>query len=38
MLLNRAVPLALKAGAPGTPEFRRALRDALEGTKNFADT
>ena len=38
MLLNRAVPIALKAGAPGTPEFRRALRDALEGTKNFADT
>jgi branched-chain amino acid transport system substrate-binding protein len=38
MLLNRAVPLAMKAGAPGTPEFRRALRDALEGTKNFADT
>ncbi|WP_087646050.1 ABC transporter substrate-binding protein [Caballeronia choica] len=38
MLLNRAMPLAMKAGAPGTPEFRRALRDALEGTKNFADT
>ena len=35
MLLNRAVPLAMKAGAPGTPEFRRALRDALEGTKRF---
>jgi branched-chain amino acid transport system substrate-binding protein len=38
MLLDRAMPLAIKAGAPGTPEFRRALRDALEGTKNFADT
>jgi len=38
MLLNRAVPVALKAGEPGTPEFRRALRDALEGTQGFADT
>jgi branched-chain amino acid transport system substrate-binding protein len=38
MLLNRAVPIALKAGAPGTPEFRGALRDALENTKNFADS
>jgi branched-chain amino acid transport system substrate-binding protein len=38
MLLDRAMPLAMKAGAPGTPEFRRALRDALEGTRNFADT
>jgi branched-chain amino acid transport system substrate-binding protein len=38
MLLNRAVPIAMKAGAPGTPEFRGALRDALESTKNFADS
>ncbi|MDR5812187.1 ABC transporter substrate-binding protein [Caballeronia sp. LZ033] len=38
MLLNRAVPIAMKAGAPGTPAFRSALRDALEGTKQFADT
>jgi len=38
MLLERAAPIALKAGAPGTPAFRNALRDALEGTKNFADT
>jgi branched-chain amino acid transport system substrate-binding protein len=38
MLLNRAVPIALKAGAPGTPEFRRALRDALEQTRDFADS
>jgi branched-chain amino acid transport system substrate-binding protein len=28
----------LKAGAPGTPEFRRALRDALESTHGLADT
>lgn len=29
-LLERAVPIARKAAAPGTPEFRAALRDALE--------
>ena len=28
--LAHAVPEALKAGKPGTPEFRAALRDALE--------
>jgi branched-chain amino acid transport system substrate-binding protein len=38
MLLNRAVPVAIKAGEPGTPAFRHALRDALENTKNFSDT
>src|SRR6201996_5657786 len=38
VLLGNAVPLALKSGAPGTPEFRRALRDALESTKGLADT
>jgi branched-chain amino acid transport system substrate-binding protein len=38
MLLNRAAPIALKTGAPGTPAFRRALRDALEQTKDFADS
>jgi branched-chain amino acid transport system substrate-binding protein len=30
MLLNKAVPEALKKGKPGTKEFRTALRDALE--------
>ena len=30
-LLARAVPVALKTAKPGTPEFRAALRDALEG-------
>jgi branched-chain amino acid transport system substrate-binding protein len=30
MLLNKAVPEALKKGKPGTREFRAALRDALE--------
>jgi branched-chain amino acid transport system substrate-binding protein len=38
MLLSNAVPIALKSGAPGTPEFRRALRDALEATRGLADT
>ena len=31
LLLEQAVPVALKAAKPGTPEFRAALRDALEG-------
>jgi branched-chain amino acid transport system substrate-binding protein len=35
-LMANAVPTALKAGKPGTPEFRKALRDALEGTKELA--
>jgi branched-chain amino acid transport system substrate-binding protein len=30
LLLQAAIPVALKAGAPGTPAFRAALRDALE--------
>jgi len=29
-VLEKAVPIALKKGKPGTPEFRAALRDALE--------
>lgn len=33
-LLEAAVPTALKAGKPGTPEFRQGLRDALEATKD----
>ena len=32
MLLDRAVPEALKKAKPGTREFRAALRDALENT------
>jgi len=35
VLLGNALPLALKKAKPGTVEFRRALRDALEGTKNL---
>jgi branched-chain amino acid transport system substrate-binding protein len=35
LLLERAIPVAAKAGAPGTIEFRKALRDALETTKEL---
>ncbi len=33
-LLQAALPVAIKSAKPGTPEFRAALRDALEGVKN----
>ena len=33
--LGAAIPVALKKGAPGSAEFRLALRDALEGLKEF---
>ena len=36
LLLANAVPAALKKGQPGSREFRLALRDALESTKNLA--
>jgi branched-chain amino acid transport system substrate-binding protein len=36
VLLQAAVPVALKKAQPGTKEFRVALRDALEGVKNAA--
>ena len=36
LLLKAAVPVALNKAQPGTAEFRAALRDALEGTKNVA--
>ncbi len=35
LLLQHAIPEALKKGKPGTQEFRTALRDALEGIKNL---
>lgn len=35
LLLVRAVPIAAKKGKPGTQEFRSALRDALESTKEM---
>ncbi len=34
LLLQNAVPVALKKAKPGTKEFKLALRDALEGLKN----
>jgi len=36
--LAQAIPQALKSAHPGTKEFRRALRDALESTKEFGVT
>jgi branched-chain amino acid transport system substrate-binding protein len=36
VLLQAAIPVALKKGQPGTAAFRTALRDALEGVKNVA--
>ncbi|MGF6596047.1 branched-chain amino acid transport system substrate-binding protein [Paraburkholderia sp. GAS448] len=36
LLLGTAVPIALMAAAPGTTEFRQALRDALEATRGLA--
>jgi branched-chain amino acid transport system substrate-binding protein len=38
LLLNAAVPEALKKARPGTPEFRAALRDALEQVRNLVGT
>ncbi|MEG1769557.1 MAG: branched-chain amino acid ABC transporter substrate-binding protein, partial [Comamonas sp.] len=38
LLLQAAIPAALKKGAPGTPAFRSALRDALEQTRELAGT
>ena len=38
LLLQAAIPEALKTAQPGTPEFRSALRDALEKTKEVVGT
>jgi branched-chain amino acid transport system substrate-binding protein len=38
LLLQASIPTALKKGKPGTPEFRSALRDALEQTKELIAT
>ncbi len=38
LLLDAAVPNAAKKAKPGTPEFRQALRDALENVKNVVGT
>jgi branched-chain amino acid transport system substrate-binding protein len=38
LLVYKALPEALKKAKPGTPEFRQALRDALERLKEVAAT
>lgn len=38
LLLQRAVPIAIKTAKPGTPQFRLELRNALEKTSNLAAT
>ena len=38
LLIANAVPGALKKGEPGSAEFRRALRDGIEGTKDMIGT
>ena len=35
LLLSHAIPIALKTASPGTREFRLALRDAIEGTRDL---
>ena len=34
-MLQRAIPVALKTAQPGTREFRKALRDAIENTREL---
>jgi branched-chain amino acid transport system substrate-binding protein len=38
VLLANAIPVALKTAKPGTPEFRSALRDAIEGLREVVYT
>jgi branched-chain amino acid transport system substrate-binding protein len=38
LLLDAAVPVAMKKAKPGTQEFRQALHDALENVKNVIGT
>ena len=38
MLVGAAIPAAMQKAKPGTPEFRAALRDALENVKNVVGT
>ena len=38
LILNYAVPIALKTSKPGTKEFRAALRDAIEGAHELITT
>ena len=36
LILQRVVPIAKQKAKPGTPEFRKALRDAMESQKDIA--
>lgn len=38
LLIQAAIPVALKSGKPGTPAFRQALRNALESNKEVKGT
>lgn len=38
LIVEQAVPIALAAGQPGTPEFRTGLRDAIRTTKDLVGT
>ena len=38
LMLEKVVPVALKKGKPGTPEFRAALKEALESTPALSVT
>ena len=38
LILSAAIPEAVKKAKPGTPEFRAALRDAVENVKNLKAT
>jgi len=38
LILSAAVPQALKKAKPGTPEFRQALRDAIESVRDVVGT
>ncbi|MCX7175295.1 MAG: ABC transporter substrate-binding protein [Proteobacteria bacterium] len=38
ILVERAIPVALKTAKPGTPEFRKALRDAIESARETVTT
>lgn len=38
LMLERAIPEAVKKAKPGTPEFRVALRDALESIRELVGT
>jgi branched-chain amino acid transport system substrate-binding protein len=38
LMLQHAIPIALKKAQPGTKEFRKAIRDAIEDTRDLVTT